>query len=185
MAASAEGALGSGAKTILSSWLLPLIILTVLLVGFSRGVRVYEAVVAGAKEGFTTCVTIIPFLVTILVAIGMFRASGALDFLVKGAAPVTNLIGFPAEALPMAFIRPLSGSGALAVVIDTMKTHGTDSFVGFLVCVMNGSMETTFYVLALYYGSIGIRETRHTLIPCLVTDVAGVFGSLLYSRIFY
>ena len=132
-----------------------------------------------------TLSTIIPFLVAILVAIGMFRASGALDFLVKGVAPATDLIGMPAEALPMAFIRPLSGSGAMAVVVDTLKTYGADSFVGFLVCVMNGSMETTFYVLALYYGSVGVRETRHTLIPCLCADTVGILMALVWSRVFY
>jgi spore maturation protein SpmA len=182
---ASPGELGTLAKNILSSWLLPVIMVLILLVGFSKGVKVYEALITGAKEGFNICITIIPFLVAILVAIGMFRASGALDYLVKGVAPVTNLIGMPAEALPMAFIRPLSGSGALAVVVDTMKTHGPDSFVGFLVCVMNGSMETTFYVLALYFGSVGVRETRHTLIPCLAADVAGIMGALAFSRIFY
>ncbi len=179
------GDLADTAKNVLSAWLLPTILMGILLVGFARGVRVYEAVIAGAKEGFNICVTIIPFLVAILVAIGMFRASGALDFLVKSVAPVTGLIGMPAEALPMAFIRPLSGSGALAVVVDTMKTHGPDSFVGFLVSVMNGSMETTFYVLAVYYGSVGVRETRHTLIPCLTADFVGVMMALVFARIFF
>ena len=182
---TSAGELGDLAKNILSAWLLPVIMVSILLIGFWKGVKVYEALITGAKEGFNICITIIPFLVAILVAIGMFRASGALDFLVKGVAPVTNLIGMPAEALPMAFIRPLSGSGALAVVVDTMKTHGPDSFVGFLVCVMNGSMETTFYVLALYFGSVGVRETRHTLIPCLAADAAGIMGALVFSRIFY
>jgi spore maturation protein SpmA len=180
-----SGEMGTAAKNLLSSWLLPTIMVLILLIGFSRGVKVYEALIAGAKEGFNICVTIIPFLVAILVAIGMFRASGALDYMVQGVAPVTNLIGMPPEALPMAFIRPLSGSGALAVVVDTMKTYGPDSFVGFLVCVMNGSMETTFYVLALYFGSVGVRETRHTLIPCLCADLAGIMGALIFSRIFW
>jgi spore maturation protein SpmA len=185
--AQAEGMhqVGSIGKDILSGWLLPGIMVVILLIGFSKGVKVYESLISGAKEGFNICITIIPFLVAILVAIGMFRASGALDFLVRGVAPITDLIGMPAEALPMAFIRPLSGSGALAVVVDTMKTHGPDSYVGFLVCIMNGSMETTFYVLALYYGSVGVKETRHTLIPCLAADFMGVMGSLFWSKVFY
>jgi spore maturation protein SpmA len=178
-------AIGSAGKRVLSSWMLPTIIVVVALVGFARGVKVYEAVVAGAKEGFNVCVMIIPFLVAILVAIGMFRASGAMGYLVSVTAPITSLVGFPPEALPMVFIRPLSGNGALAVLVDTMKTHGPDSFVSFLVSVMSGSTETTFYVLALYFGSVGVRATRHTVIPCLAADVTGFTAAFIFSRIFY
>jgi spore maturation protein SpmB len=172
-------------KDVLESWFLPLLILAILLFGFARHVKVYETVVAGAKDGFNIAVMIIPFMVAILVAVGMFRASGAMDLVVRGLAPVTSLVGFPAEALPMALIRPLSGSGALAVMTETMKANGPDSFVGFLVSVLNGSTETTFYVLAVYFGSVGIRATRHAVIACLTADATGVMMALLFSRIFY
>ena len=128
---------------------------------------------------------IIPYLVAILVAVGMFRASGGLEGLVSWLSPLTSLVGFPAEALPMALIRPLSGSGAFAVMTETMARHGTDSFVGFLVSVMNGSTETTFYVLALYFGSVRVRATRHTVVACLSADAAGVAAALFWARLFF
>lgn len=172
-------------KELMESWLLPLVILAIVLLGFGRRVKVYESLVGGAKEGFQIAVAIIPFVVAILVAIGMFRASGAMDLMVAAIAPVTNVFGFPPEALPMALVRPLSGSAGLAVMTETMKVHGPDSFIGFLVSVISGSVETTFYVLALYFGSIGIRATRHTVIACLSADLVGIAGALVFSRLFY
>ncbi len=172
-------------KDVLSYWILPVIMMGILLIGFVKRVAVYEAVIKGAKEGFNICVLIIPFLVAILVAIGMFRASGAMDYLVSAIQPITGLVGLPAEALPMALIRPLSGSGALAVMTEAMKAHGPDSFVGFLVSVMNGSTETTFYVVAVYFGSVGVRAARHTILACLAADITGVFAALFFSRLFF
>jgi spore maturation protein SpmA len=172
-------------KTIFSEWLLPVLMCAIVLFGFARKVRVYESLITGAKEGFEIAVMIIPFLVAILVGIGMFRASGAMEILITGIRYVTDPIGFPAEALPMALIRPLSGSGALAVMTDTMKTYGPDSFIGFLVSIMNGSMETTFYVLAVYFGSVGVRATRHTLLPCLVADLVGITASVIWAHVFF
>lgn len=184
--ATGEGAdLFAAVKHLLEDWLLPILITGILLFGFARRVKVYEVVVQGAKEGFNVAVTIIPFMVAILVAIGMFRASGAMDVLVRMLAPVTEAIGFPAEALPMALIRPLSGSGALAVMTELMKTHGPDSFIGFFVSVLNGSFETTFYVLAVYFGSVGVRATRHTVLACLASDLTGVTAALVLSKLFY
>jgi spore maturation protein B len=130
-------------------------------------------------------VMIIPFLVAILVGIGMFRASGLLDVLITGLRPLVAPLGFPPEALPMALIRPLSGSGALSVLMDTLKTHGKDSFVGFVVSVMNGSTETTFYVLALYYGSVRVRQTRHTVLACLAADLTGILAAVAVSRLWW
>ena len=115
----------------------------------------------------------------------MFRASGALDAIIAAVTPVTSLIGFPAEALPMALVRPLSGSGAMGVMMETMKAYGPDSFVGYLVSVMNGSTETTFYVLALYYGSVRVRAVRHTVVACLAADATGALAALLWCRIFF
>ncbi len=173
------------AKSMLSTWLLPALMAAIALGGFARRVPVYDAFIAGAREGVQIAVTVLPFMIAILVGVGLFRASGALDALIGAVAPLTSLAGFPAEALPMALIRPLSGSGALAVMTETMSHYGPDSFVGFLVCVINGSSETTFYVLALYLGSVGVRASRHTVLACLAGDLAGVAGALLASRAFF
>ena len=172
-------------KGLLAGWILPTILLVILMIGFTRGVRVYEAVIAGGKEGFNIGVMIIPFLVAILVAIGMFRAAGCMDWIVAAIGPFTSMIGLPAEALPMALIKPLSGSGALGVLMETMKTYGPDSYVGFLASVMSGSTETTFYVLAVYFGSVGVRATRHTVLACLAADVTGVMAATFFARFFF
>lgn len=184
-----EASVGRGfweaGRGVLSDWLLPILMVSILAFGFGRRVKVYEAFVAAAKEGFQIAITVIPFLVAILVAIGMFRASGAMEAIVRAIGPFTGALGFPAEALPMALIRPLSGSGALAVMSEAMKAHGPDSFVGYLVSVINGSMETTFYVLAVYFGSVQVRALRHTLIACLAADLAGVVAATALCHLFF
>lgn len=172
-------------RGVLSDWLLPLLILSIVTLGFGRQVKVYEAFIASAKEGFQTVTAIIPFLVGMLVAIGMLRASGAMDVLVGLLAPVVAPIGFPAEALPMALIRPLSGSGALGVMTESLKTYGPDSFLGYLISVLNGSTETTFYVLALYFGAVQVKVLRHSLAACLVADFAGPLGAFLACKVFF
>ncbi len=172
-------------RQLLSSWLLPVMIAGIVTLAFARGAKVYEAFLASAKEGFQTAVSIIPFLVAMLVAIGMLRASGAMEVIVSAAALVTSPLGFPPEALPMALIRPLSGSGALAVMSDALKAYGPDSFVGYLVSVINGGTETTFYVLALYFGAVQVRVIRHTLPACLAADLAGPTVALLVCRVFF
>lgn len=153
--------------------------------GFVKKVKVYEVFVEGAKEGFNTAIRIIPYLVAMLFAIGIFRASGAMDVLVAVLSPVTTLIGMPAEALPMAFLRPLSGSGSLGLMTEIMKVHGPDSFLGVLVSTMYGSTETTFYVLAVYFGSVNIKNTRHALPAGLVADAFGMAGALIVCRILF
>ncbi|MFI5314892.1 MAG: nucleoside recognition domain-containing protein [Myxococcota bacterium] len=173
------------AKSMLSGWLLPALMGSIALAGFARRVPVYDSFIAGAREGLQIAVTVLPFMIAILVGVGLLRASGALAALSGAVAPLTSLVGFPVEALPMALIRPLSSSGALAVMTDTMSHYGPDSFVGFLVCVINGSSETTFYVLALYLGSVGVRASRHTVFACLAGDLAGVAGALAASRAFF
>jgi spore maturation protein SpmB len=144
-----------------------------LLVGLAGRVRVYEVAIEGAREALEVAVRIVPFLVLILVAIAMLRASGALEALVAAIDPVTGRLGFPAEALPMALLRPLSGSGAYGVMVDIMKAHGPDSFIGILAGALNGSTETTFYVLTLYLGAARVRDGRHALFACLGGDVVG------------
>jgi spore maturation protein SpmA len=176
---------GSVATAMLQSWLFPLLIAGLLLVGVAGRVRVYESMVEGAKEGLEVVVRILPYLVAILVAVAMFRASGALDLLISLLGPLTSPLGFPAEALPMALLRPLSGSGAFAVMSEIVTVHGPDSFVGNLVCTIQGSTETTFYVLTLYYGASGTRNTRHTLVACLIGDLAGVVGATAACHAFF
>jgi spore maturation protein B len=146
--------------------------------GVVKKVKVYEVFVEGAKEGFTTAVRIIPYLVAMLVAIGIFRASGALDLLTRLLGPVTTLIGMPPETLAMAFMRPLSGSGSLGVMTELMKVHGPDSLIGVMASTMYGSSETTFYVLAVYFGSAGIRNTRHAVPVGLIADAAGMLAAV-------
>lgn len=166
------------ARGILSGWLLPVLIGVILCYGLAKRVAVYDVAIAGAREGFDVAVRIIPYLVAILVAAGMLRASGLLDAVVSLIAPVTGAIGLPAEAVPMALLRPLSGSGAYAIMAETMQAEGVDSHVGYLVSVLQGSTETTFYVLAVYFGSIGVSRIRHALAAGLIADIAGVVGSV-------
>lgn len=171
-------------KEIATYWLIPLIMCGLLLFGYLRGVKVYEAVTEGAKEGFQVAVRIIPFLVAVLVAVGMFRASGAFDMLVTVLNPLTSLIGMPADALPMALIRPLSGSGALAVMSEVVK-RAPDSFSSFLVSTLQGCTETTFYILAVYFGAVGVTRTRYALPVGLLADAAGVGASLVICHLMY
>jgi len=172
-------------KELLSFWALPVVVGLLVLYGWSRGVRVYESLVEGAKEGFQVAIRIIPFLVAILVGVGMFRASGGIDLLVGLVSPVTDLIRMPAEALPMAILRPLTGSGAYGVMAEIMSVHGPDSFIGYLVSTLQGSTETTFYVLAVYFGAIGVKRTRHALPACLAADVAGILAAVFIVNLLY
>ncbi len=157
---------------------IPLLFIVFLGWGFVRKVKVYEVFVEGAKEGFTTAVRIIPYLVAMLAAIGIFRASGALELLTAALAPVTALIGMPPETLPMALMRPLSGSGSLGVMTELMKVHGPDSLIGVMASTMYGSSETTFYVLAVYFGAVGIKNTRHAVPVGLIADAAGMLAAV-------
>jgi spore maturation protein B len=164
---------------------IPAVISVFLLWGLLKRVKVYEVFVEGAKEGFTVAIRIIPYLVAMLVAIGIFRASGAMDFLTIALNPITSLIGFPAEALSMALMRPLSGSGSLGVMTELMKVNGPDSFIGVLASTMYGSSETTFYVLAIYFGSVNIKRIRHSLPAGLLADLAGMLGALFICRLIF
>jgi spore maturation protein B len=170
---------------ILSTLAVPLVILTIVTVGAIRRVKVYEEFVEGAKEGFTTAVRIIPYLVAMLVAIGMFRASGAMDFLTAALAPLTNAIGLPSEVFPLAVVRNLSGSGSLGLMTDLAKTHGPDSFIGRLSAVMMGSHETTFYVLAVYFGSVGVKKARHAPLAGIFADIVSVIVSVILVRMLF
>jgi spore maturation protein SpmA len=174
---AAGDALGTVLQAAVSGWLVPLLIAAMVLYGFAKRVAVYEAMIAGAREGFEVAVRIIPFLVAIIVAVGMFRASGLLDVLVASASPLTEAVGFPAEALPMALLRPLSGSGAYGLMAEIMQRAGPDSRVGYLVSTLQGSTETTLYVLAVYFGAVGVTRVRHALAAGLIADLAGVVAA--------
>jgi spore maturation protein SpmB len=159
-----------------------------ILMGVFRRVNVYDAFIEGAKEGFSVAIRIIPYLVAILVGIGVFRASGALDYLVTGIGNAFTALGLRTEfipALPTALMKPLSGSGARGMMVDAMTTYGADSFVGRLACVFQGATDTTFYILALYFGSVGIRKTRHAVATGLIADFAGVIAGIFIAYIFF
>jgi spore maturation protein B len=170
---------------ILSVLAIPLLVVTILLFGLIKKVNLYESFVEGAKEGFQVGVRIIPYLVAMLVAVGIFRASGAMDLLSYLVSPITNLIGMPSETLPMALIRPLSGSGALGVMSETIKAHGPDSLIGRMVAVMMGSGETTFYVLALYFGSVSISRSRQAVPAGIIADIVGILVSIWTVRLLF
>lgn len=167
------------------AWLIPLLIAGLLLVGVAGRVRVYESTVQGAREGLDVALRIAPYLVAILVAVAMFRASGALGLLISVLDPLTSRAGFPAEALPMALLRPLSGSGAFGVMAEILETHGPDSFVGLLASTLQGSTETTFYVLVLYLGAARVQNGRFALACCLAGDLAGAIGATFACHLFF
>ncbi len=173
------------AISILSYFVLPTIIVGFPLYGLIKGVNVYEEFVEGAKEGFEVAVTIIPYLVAILFAIGMFRASGAMDFLVRTLDPVLGLIGIPADVLPMAIIRPLTGSGSAGIVADMVNQFGEDALIVKMVATMFGSTETTFYVIAVYFGAVNIKNTRHAVPAGLIADAVGVIASVYVVKLLF
>ena len=164
------------------------IIVAFILAGLRKRVNVYEAFVEGAKGGFETAVRIIPYLVAVLVSIGVFRASGAMDWLISGVASIVSGLGCDAEwvgALPTALMKPLSGSGARGMMVDAMQTYGADSFVGRLSCIFQGSTDTTFYILAVYFGSVGISRTRHAVACGLLADLAGIVAAISVAYFFF
>ena len=175
-------------STSVANIMLMTIIVGFILAGVRKKVNVYDAFIEGAKEGFTTAVRIIPYLVAILVGIGVFRASGAMDWLTNGIAWAVTACGMDADfvgALPTALMKPLSGSGARGMMVDAMTTYGADSFVGRLACIFQGSTDTTFYILAVYFGSVGIRYTRHAVACGLLADLAGILSAIAICYMFF
>lgn len=168
--------------------LLLTIIILFIVAAMRRKVNVYDAFVEGAKGGFETAIRIIPFLVAILVAIGVFRASGAMDWLIEGVKWLVGLLGIDTQwvgALPTAIMKPLSGSGARGMMVDAMTTYGADSFVGRLTCIFQGCTDTTFYIIAVYFGSVGIRYTRHAVTCGLLADLAGIMAAIGICYLFF
>lgn len=175
-------------STSVANILLFTIIITFILAGVRKKVNVYDAFIEGAKDGFSTAVRIIPYLVAILVGIGVFRASGAMDMLIDGIKWVVEACGGNTDfvgALPTALMKPLSGSGARGMMVDAMTTYGADSFVGRLSCIFQGSTDTTFYILAVYFGSVGVRYTRHAVVCGLLADLAGVIAAIAICYMFF
>ena len=175
-------------STTVANILLMLIIVSFIAAGVRKKANVYDAFIEGAKDGFTTAVRIIPYLVAILVGIGVFRASGAMDMLIGGMRWCVELTGMNAQwvdAMPTALMKPLSGSGARGMMVDAMTTYGADSFVGRLSCVFQGSTDTTFYILAVYFGSVGISKTRHAVACGLLADLAGIIAAIAICYLFF
>jgi len=170
---------------LLSFFIIPLMLVGFPLYGLYRRVPVYESFVEGAKEGFQVAVRIIPYLVAILFAVAMFRASGAMDLLARALGPILRPIGFPAEVLPMAIIRPLTGSGSAALVVDMINRYGEDSIFVKMAAVMFGSTETTFYVIAVYFGAINIKKTRHAVPAGLTADIAAMLFAVWSVRLLF
>ncbi len=175
-------------STFAANFILLSVIVSFIIMAMVKKVNVYETFIEGAKDGFKTAITIIPYLVAILVAIGVFRASGAMDLLVDGIRSVVAWMGLDTaftEALPTAFMKPLSGSGSRGMMIDAMTIHGADSFVGRLSCCLQGSTDTVFYVLAVYFGSVGIRNTRYAVICGLIADIVGSISAIFIAYLFF
>jgi spore maturation protein SpmB len=175
-------------STFTANFILMSIIVLFIVLAFIKKVNVYDAFIEGAKEGFNIAIRIIPFLVAILVAIGIFRASGAMDFLISGITRFFAWLGVDTRftgALPVAFMKSLSGSGARGLMIDAMKTNGPDSFIGRLACTMQGTTDTTFYIIAVYFGSVGIKNTRYSVGCSLLADLAGFTTAIFVAYLFF
>jgi spore maturation protein B len=161
-----------------SVYAMPVIFIIILYAGLYKNLKVYEVFIDSAKEGIQTIFRIMPSLIGLMVAIGVFRASGALDYIIALINPITSRLGMPPEALPLALLRPISGSASLALVSDIIKTNGPDSFVGRVVSTMMGSTETIFYTIAVYFGAVGIKNIKYTLVAALIADLVSVFASV-------
>ena len=170
----------------ISKYIIPFLLVGIPFYGLVfKKIKVYESFVDGAKDGFDIALRIIPYLVAILVAIGMFRASGALELFISFISPILNIIGFPPENVPLAIMRPLSGSGSLGLFTDLVNEYGTESIFTKIGATMFGSTETTFYVLAVYFGSVGIRKSRHALIAGLIADAVGVIAAVYICKVIF
>ena len=169
----------------IGAWVLPAVLLLIVTAGFLRGVPVFDTFLAGAKEGLQASVSILPTLVGLIMAVSMLSASGALDLVSSLQAPTAKLLGLPPQVIPLALIKPFSGSGSTAVLAQIFKDNGPDSLAGRIASVMSGSTETTFYAIAVYYGAVGVKKTRHTLPAALLADLAACVFSALTVRLFF
>ena len=165
------------------SFIIPLIILLILAYGYLKGVKVYEAFIEGARDGLMITFRILPYIAAMFLAVGMLRSSGGLNFMLYVLRPLTNAVGIPEEVVPLIIMKPLSGSGALEILADILKRNGADSHAGVLASIIMSSTETIFYTITVYYGSVGIKNIRHTLVAALIADAAGVAAAILLCRL--
>lgn len=175
----------AGVIHVISVWAIPVFLVGIPLYGAARRVKVYESFVEGAKEGFQVGIRIIPYLVAILVAVGMLRGAGAIDMLARALDPILRRVGIPAEILPLAILRPLSGSGSLGIVTELVKTHGPDSFIARLAASAYASTETTFYVLAVYFGAVGVKKARHAVAAGIFADIVSLLAAVYICRLVF
>ncbi|WP_026882474.1 spore maturation protein [Clostridium akagii] len=162
--------------------IIPIIIGSVILHGMVKGVKVYECFVEGAKDGIKICIKIFPYLLAMLVAVSVFRESKAMDYLIKLAKPVVGLIGLPPELVPLAMVKPLSGSGAMGIFAETLKTYGADSYIGLVASIMMGSTETIFYTITVYYGAANIKKVRHTIFAAVFADITAIIMAVISAK---
>lgn len=165
------------------NFVIPLIILLILAYGYIRGIKVYDAFIEGARDGLMITFKILPYIAAMLLAVGMLRSSGGLDFMLYILKPLTNAAGIPEEVMPLIIMKPLSGSGALGILADILKRNGADSFAGVLASVIMSSTETIFYTITVYFGSVGIKNIRHTLAAAVIADVAGLAAAIVICRL--
>ena len=169
----------------LGVYAIPAVVFLIVVFGLMRGVPVFDTFVAGAKEGFSSSISILPSLVGLMMAVAMLNASGALDILASFLSPVARVLGLPEQVMPLALIKPVSGSGATAVLVQIFQNNGTESFAGRVAAVMSGSTETTFYAIAVYFGSVGIKKTRHTIPAAITADLTAFIVSALTVKLFF
>ena len=169
----------------IGDWVIPSIVFLTVIIGYIKGVDVFSEFVTGAKSGIATAFRIIPSLVALIVAVGVFSASGALDLLTCALEPLTSMVGLPSPVVPLALLRPISGGGAMAILTDILSRYGPDSIIGRMASVMEGSSETTFYTIAVYFGATSIKNTRHTLAASLTADVTGFLASAFFVRLLF
>ncbi|CAB1254311.1 spore maturation protein [Clostridium sp. MT-14] len=165
--------------------IIPIIIFVIITYGVSKGVKVYECFIEGAKEGIGICIKIFPYLLAMIIAVGVFRESGALNYFISLIKPVVKVIGLPPEVVPLVLIKPLSGSGALGVFAETLKEFGPDSYIGRISSIIMGSTETIFYTITVYFGAVGIKKIRHTLWAAVMADIASVIAAVTITRIMF
>lgn len=162
--------------------IIPILIISIVIYGILKGVKVYECFVEGAKDGLRICLRIFPYLLAMLIAVAVFRESGALDYFTAAAAPIVKIIGLPSEIVPLVLIKPLSGSGALGVFTDIIKNYGPDTYIGVTASILMGSTETIFYTLTIYYGAVGVKKIRHTLWAALFADMTAIIMAVMLAR---
>lgn len=165
--------------------IIPIIIGIVVINGMLKGVKVYECFVEGAKDGISICIKIMPYLLAMILAVSVFRESSAMDYFIKLVKPIVSIIGLPPELVPLAVVKPLSGSGAMGIFAETLKKYGPDSYIGLVASIMMGSTETIFYTITVYYGAVNIRKIRHTLIAAVFADITAIIMAVITAKFIY